>query len=151
MEQKPKPTAEELRAILRALGRTDADTATITAFTSDEDGAEYAVWRVDGERGTNVLKREKAFEIACYETFFRGGTPFVPAFLGACRVGDDDWFLTEYCEGTDLRRCDRTRLDRALDALTGLQDAFWARTDLCDRCAFIGRRRARFATRTFCP
>lgn len=138
MEQKPKPTIEELRAVLNALGRADADTARITAFTSEEDGAEYAVWRIDGDE-TAVLKRAKAFEIACYETYFRDGTPYVPALLGTCRTGDGDWLLTEYCEGRDLRRCDRPRLIKAIDALAGLQNAFWQRADLYDSCITMER------------
>lgn len=136
MEERPKPTTEELRAVLRTLKRADADTARITAFTSDEDGSEYAVWRIDGG-GTTVLKRAKAYEIACYEAYFRDGTPYVPAMLGTVRIGEDDWFLTEFCDGNDLCRCDRTRLINALDALTGLQDAFWQREDLYDTCITI--------------
>ncbi|MBR0507925.1 MAG: phosphotransferase [Clostridia bacterium] len=138
MEQKPKPTTEELRAVLNALGRTDASTAKITAFTAEEDGAEYAVWRIDGDE-TAVLKRAKAFEIACYETYFRSGTPYVPALLGTCRIGDDDWLLTEYCEGRDLCRCDRPRLVKAIDALAGLQNAFWERADLYGSCVTMER------------
>ena len=139
MEQKPKPTEKELRSILRSLKVSDADTARITAFTSSEDGAEYAVWRIDGGKTTTVLKRAKAYEIACYETFFRDPTPYVPAFLGSARIDDSSWFITEYCEGTDLCRCDRARLSRVLDALIGLQDAFWQRESLYDRCVTMER------------
>ena len=117
MEQQLKPTVEKLRSILARIGLAEADRADIRAFTCAEDGTEYAVWLVDTEAQKTVLKRAKAYELACYENFFSEPTDSVPALLGACRDGDVDWFLTEYCEGEDLRRCDTKRLLRALDAL----------------------------------
>lgn len=134
MEQQLKPTVEKLRSILARIGLAEADRADIRAFTCAEDGTEYAVWLVETEAQKTVLKRAKAYELACYENFFSEPTDSVPALLGACRDGDVDWFLTEYCEGEDLRRCDTKRLLRALDALIALQDRFWQREDLYDCC-----------------
>ncbi|MBR4906168.1 MAG: phosphotransferase [Clostridia bacterium] len=130
MEQKQKPTSKELIAVLDRLGYPGIRAEQISPFLCEEDGAEYAVWLVDTGTQKCVLKRAKGNELAIYRTFFSERKPYVPAFLGACESGGDAYFLTEYCPGTDLRRCDREKLIKALDALILMQDEFWERTDL---------------------
>ena len=130
MEQKQKPTSKELIAVLDRLGYPGIRADRISPFLCEEDGAEYAVWLVDTGAQKCVLKRAKGNELAIYRAFFSERKPYVPAFLGACESGGDAFFLTEYCPGTDLRRCDREKLIKALDALILMQDEFWERTDL---------------------
>ena len=129
MEEKQKPTVAGLSGILDRLGLPGVRAEQISPFICDEDGAEYAVWLVETDE-KRVLKRAKGNEIAIYNSFFRERKPYVPAFLGACEYGGDTYFLTEYCPGKDLRRCDRERLIKALDALIRMQDEFWQREDL---------------------
>lgn len=130
MEQ--KPTSKDLIAILDRLGYSGIHAEQISPFLCEEDGTEYAVWLVDTGAQKCVLKRAKGNELAICRTFFSEQKPYVPAFLGACESGGDAYFLTEYCPGTDLRRCDREKLIKALDALIRMQDEFWGRKDLYD-------------------
>ena len=133
MEEKRKPTIGELREILSLLGMEAVTDGAITAFTSDEDGAEYAVWRIDADPPC-VLKRAKAYELPVYRSFFAEKKPYVPALLGSCTYNGDDYFLTEYVPLHDLRICDRKRLVPALDALVASQEEYWQREDLYDVC-----------------
>ena len=130
MEQKQKPTSKELIAVLDRLGYPGIRAEQISPFLCGEDGAEYAVWLVDTGAQKCVLKRAKGNELAICRTFFSERKPYVPAFLGACESDGGTFFLTEYCPGEDLRRCDREKLIKALDALILMQDEFWERTDL---------------------
>ena len=130
MEQKQKPTAAELSGILDRLGYPGIRADRISPFLCEEDGSEYAVWLVDTGAQKYVLKRAKGNELAIYQTFFRERKPYVPAYLGACEANGDTYFLTEYCPGADLRRCDREGLIKALDALIRMQDEFWGCEDL---------------------
>jgi hypothetical protein len=108
--------------------------SSVKAFVSDEGGDEYAVWLIDNGSKKTVLKQAKAYEIAAYHCFFSGGQPYVPTFLGACHYKDQEYFLTEFFPGTDLRVCDRRRLTLVLDALAEMQNEFWERTELYDAC-----------------
>ncbi len=128
MEQ--KPTQKALCDILDRLGYPGIREDAIAAFLCEEDGAEYAVWLVDAGERKYVLKRAKGNELELYRTFFRERKPYVPAFLGECTFDDGAYFLTEYCPGENLRRCDREKLKKALDALIAMQDEFWQRADL---------------------
>ncbi len=132
MEEKPKPTKIELQAILALLGRPGVGEEQITAFTAEEDGAEYSVWLVDTGAEKCVLKRVKEHELEAYRCFFSEKKPYVPAFLGACEFGGAEYFLTEYFPGEIMSRCTREKLIKALDALTAMQDEFWQREDLYD-------------------
>ena len=134
MEEKQRPTNDTLKAILKKLGLSGIVDEAIHAFVSDEDGYEYAVWKIDTGEKPVVLKRAKGMELEAYRCFFREKKPYVPAFLGACAWGDDAYFLTEYVPGRDLRICDRAGLGKALDALVEMQDEFWQREALYDCC-----------------
>ena len=130
MGEKHNPTPTDLICILDRLGYPGIRAEQISPFLCEEDGAEYAVWLVDTGAQKVVLKRSKGNEIAIYRTFFCEKKPYVPAFLGSCESDGDTYFLTEYCPGEDLRRCDREKLIKALDALISMQDEYWERADL---------------------
>ena len=131
MEEKT-PTTRELTEILAKLGLPGIGEEAIRAFTAEEDGGAYAVWRIDTGSGKYVLKRAKAFELETYRCFFREKKPYAPAFYGSCAFGGAEYFLMEYCTGEDLCRCEREKLRKALDALIEMQDEFWQREELYD-------------------
>lgn len=139
MDEKQRPAKDTLKAILQKLGLPGIGDEAIQAFTSDEDGCEYAVWKIDTGEKPVVLKRAKGMELEAYRCFFREKKPYVPAFLGACPFGGDTYFLTEYCSGRDLRICDRAGLIKALDALVEMQDEFWQREALYGSCMTLDK------------
>ena len=126
------PTTGELPEILAKLGLPGITDEAIRAFTAEEDGSEYAVWRIDAGSGSYVLKRAKAFELETYRCFFRNKKSYAPAFYGSCAFDGTEYFLMEYCPGEDLRRCEREKLRKALDALIEMQEEFWQREALYD-------------------
>ena len=77
-----------------------------------------------------MLKRAKAYETEVYRCFFKERRPYVPAFIGSTKYGEETYFLTEYCQGEDLRICKREKLRKVIEALTAMQDEFWQREDL---------------------
>ena len=93
-------------------------------------GAGFPGSSIDAGSGSYVLKRAKAFELETYRCFFRDKKPYAPAFFGSCAFGGAEYFLMEYCPGEDLRRCEREKLRKALDALIEMQDEFWQREEL---------------------
>ena len=133
------PTKKELTEILARLGLPGIGEESITAFTDDEDGYEYAVWLIDAGKEKYVLKRAKAFELEAFRCFFSDRKSYVPAFFGSCEYDGKDFFLMEYCPGEDLRRCEREKLRKALDALIEMQDEFWQREELYDSVVTLGR------------
>jgi len=134
MKEKQRPTIPEIKTILTQFDISSVSDSSVKAFVSDEGGDEYAVWLIDNGSKKTVLKQAKAYEIAAYHCFFSGGQPYVPTFLGACHYKDQEYFLTEFFSGTDLRVCDRRRLTLVLDALAEMQNEFWERTELYDAC-----------------
>ena len=134
MEEKQRPTIPEIKTILTQFDISSVSDSSVKAFVSDEGGDEYAVWLIDNGSKKTVLKQAKAYEIDAYHCFFSGGQPYVPTFLGSCHYKDQEYFLTEFFSGTDLRVCDRRRLTLVLDALAEMQNEFWERTELYDAC-----------------
>ena len=92
------------------------------------------VWLVDNGCTKYVLKQAKAYEIDAYHCFFSDRQPYIPSFFGACHYNGQEYFITEFFAGTDLRVCDRKRLTLVLDALAEMQNEFWERTELYDAC-----------------
>lgn len=134
MEEKQRPSLSELRTILAGLGISGVSESSVRAFVSEEDGSEYAVWMIEDGNTRKVLKQAKAYEMEAYRRFFTGRQPYFPSFLGSCQYKGQEYFLTEYFQGTDLRVCERKRLTLVLDALAEMQNEFWQRTDLYDAC-----------------
>ncbi len=134
MEEKQRPTLSEIKTILAQFEISGVSDSSVRAFVSQEDGSEYAVWLVDNGCMKYVLKQAKAYEIDAYRCFFCGGQPYVPSFFGACQYNGQEYFLTEFFPGTDLRFCERKRLTLVLDALAEMQNEFWERTELYDAC-----------------
>lgn len=118
---------EQFRHILQAMGHP-AVVLEAEAFRAEEDGREYAVWKLRTDRGPLVLKKTIPREQAVYETFFREGGA-VPRVYGFCEYGGETWMLMEFVSGESMSRCTRSRLIRTLDALIEVQDRWWEDRD----------------------
>lgn len=136
MDGKRMPSAEELSAVLSLFGLSEAK---LEQFRDAEDGSPYAVWLVRSGSGDLVLKRAKAYEAEVYRTFFPVRKSYAPALLGSATHDGEAYLLLEYSPGEDLRRCDRTRLVPALDALGAMQNEYWQREDLYDAACTLDR------------
>lgn len=134
MEEKQRPSLSEIKAILTQFEIPGVCDSSVKAFVSEEGGNEYLVWLVDNGCTKYVLKQAKAYEIDAYRCFFSDRQPYIPSFFGACHYNGQEYFITEFFAGTDLRVCDRRRLTLVLDALAEMQNEFWERTELYDAC-----------------
>lgn len=130
MDKKPRPTKDRLIEILALLGVRGAEKADIRAFIDEEDGSEYAAWHIITAERKCVLKRAKEFELEAYRCFFNEKKAYAPEFFGAVQYDCCDYLLMEYCTGETLRRCEREKLIKALDALIAMQDEYWERREL---------------------
>lgn len=106
-------------------GQTD-----ISAFTCEEDGEAYDVWKVTADNKSYVLKKAGEREISVYHTFLKSAEQGVPHFYKSYQGQDSAFFLMEYIEGGNLRKCDRESLTAVLDALIYLQEMYWERREL---------------------
>lgn len=113
----------EMHAALEQMGIENV--LEMIPFPREEDDTLYEVWKVTTPEGEYVLKKAKSHELAVYDAFFREKLPGAPGFLGSTMVDDDSYILMEYVAGEDLRRCDRSGLTAAVDALISLQERFW--------------------------
>lgn len=114
----------EIQKILAQMGYC-VDGMQSSVFKSEEDDADYAVWKVTIAGENYVLKEAKERELNIYQTFLRTSTPSAPHLYGVTRYQNKAYFLMEYAPGTDLRHCTRRKLTLALDALIALQDRYW--------------------------
>ncbi len=105
------------------------DCAVFTPFINAEDGSDYEVWLVTVGNEKYVLKKAKNNEVQVYSAFFSVPVAGAPRFYGAVSVDGAEYLLIEYVAGSDLCKCDRASLTKALDALISLQDKFW---DSCE-------------------
>ena len=103
--------------------------AQAVPFQNAEDGSDYEVWKVTADGTHHVLKKAKEQELSVYSAFFKDVSAGAPRFLSSARWEGEDYFLMEYVEGEDLRRCTRPALTAALDALIHLQDRYWETDD----------------------
>ncbi len=137
--EKKRITDKELTNIAAELGIPGDSIEEIAPFICDEDGNEYEVWSVRTAGGRYVLKKAKGLETECYSSFFSGGKPYAPAFLGSCRYGNDVFLLLEYCPGETLKLDEPEMLRKTIDALAQMQDEFWQREDLCGSAVTMER------------
>lgn len=108
--------------------------ATVEAFENEEDGEEYAVWKVQTGSDIFVLKKTTKQELSVYNTFLNSVSLGAPRLYKSVDCGDDTFILIEYIDGNNLRKCDRSSLTAALDALIYLQNKYWERRDLQNLC-----------------
>lgn len=104
--------------------------AKVSAFKNEEDGEDYAVWKVSTAEKTFVLKKAKECELEIYEKFLSTENNFAPKLYKTVSTDDGDFLLMEYAEGETLMKCSREKLVLALDALIAMQKKFWGNTEL---------------------
>lgn len=106
--------------------------AEITTFKCAEDGEDYDVWKIEADNAAYVLKKASEQELAVYDTFLKSVEFGAPNFYKSICHHGESFFLMEYIEGNDLRKCDRKSLRTALDALIYLQNTYWEKRELQD-------------------
>lgn len=114
---------KQLRHILHILA-PGLELLSAEPFRAEEDGREYAVWRLGTNRGELVLKKTDPMERAVYETFFREGGP-APRVHAFGEIDGEVWMLMELVPGESMSRCSRDRLILLLDALIESQKKWW--------------------------
>lgn len=114
---------KNIRSILSALG-TELQLQSFEPFRAEEDGRDYAVWKLCTDRGTLVLKRTTDMERAVYETFFRDGGPG-PEVYAFGTYENEVYMLMEFVPGSSMSHCTRPRLVKTLEALTESQRRWW--------------------------
>ena len=120
------PSLHSIREILEKMGFSSAkDTLSAVAFTSEEDGAPYAVWRIDTAERTYVLKQAKGDEPWIYSTYLNIESPSVPRLYAVAHHEEHDYLLTEFVSGKSLLALDKANLPQVLDALIDLQRRYW--------------------------
>lgn len=111
--------------ILSRLGFGPGEVTDISPFRNEEDGEEYSVWKMTAGDRIYVLKQAKEYEEEVYTTFLSGDTGYAPRLYGVTERDGKAYLLTEYISGEDLRYCTREKLQKALDALIAMQEAWW--------------------------
>lgn len=116
----------EIQKISQIIGCIDPNISVndAKAFRSEEDGAEYHVWKIFTDSEPLVLKKIQPREKDVYRHFFTQGGP-VPKVFGYF----EDWILMEYIPGHTLSRCCREDLILALDGLIESQRKFWIKEE----------------------
>ena len=119
-------TTEYICKILEKMGfPADKDTLSAVAFTSEEDGEPYAVWKINTAGKTYVLKEAKDDELAVYSSFLNIKNLSAPRLFATVRYGNHDYILMKYIAGRTLLALDRSSLILTLDALIDLQKRYW--------------------------
>ncbi|MBQ7874776.1 MAG: phosphotransferase, partial [Oscillospiraceae bacterium] len=112
----------QIAEILETMGIFGAE---ISAFKNEEDGDDYAVWKLSTPENTLVLKKAKEYELEIYESFLSTENDFAPKLYKTARTDDGDYLLMEYVPGETLIKCTREKLILALDALISMQKSYW--------------------------
>jgi len=115
---KPETAAYAARRILGEMPER------MTLIPHEEGGGFYSAWKVDCFGGTFFLKQSCPTELSIYERTARDSAGF-PAYLGSAYFRGKPYLLLEYIEGHDMMRCTRGDLILVLDALIGIQRAYW--------------------------
>ncbi len=117
-----------IREIIAKMGF--GEQAEVTAFKHEEDGSDYAVWKIEEGGVTRVLKKTKKQEMDVYDAFLVSTECGVPRFYKSIEYDGELFILMEYIEGHNLQKCDRKSLTAVLDALTYLQNMYWEKREL---------------------
>ena len=130
----------DLRAMIDRMDAVSIPTkATVTQLKHEEDDSPYAVWRIDADTSSYILKEAKGNEAAIYQSILAGLTEGVPVLYQVISDGEKTYLLMEYIKGEDLCKCNRRKLVRALDALISLQQKTWESKELA-HCGYSFER-----------
>lgn len=97
----------------------------IESFKSEEDGSEYAVWKIKINDKYYVLKKAKAYELSVYTIFLNKLQHAVPHLYKTIDYDNSDYILIDYIDGQTMSKCTRNGLIKAVDALISIQKTFW--------------------------
>ncbi len=117
-----------IREMLAQMGFSEQ--ANVTTFKREEDGTDYDVWKIEEANTAYVLKKTSERELSVYDTFLKSAEYGVPRFCKSLNYCGELFFLMEYIEGDDLRKCDRESLTAVLEVLIHLQNMYWERREL---------------------
>ena len=122
----------------------DKEDLSAVAFTCEEDGEPYAVWKIEAGGKTYVLKQAKGDEMWVYSSFLNIESRSVPRLYATARHGEQDYLLMEFVPGETLLALDKTSIARTLDALIELQHRYRSAVDAADQFEHaLARRIAR--------
>ncbi len=97
----------------------------ITQQVCIEDGSPYAVWRIECQDNSYILKKAKGKEAVIYHKYLSDNDAFHPQLYGVTQCNGNDYLLMEYFPGNDLTRCNRRDLTVVLDAIIAMQSKYW--------------------------
>ena len=117
--------------ILNKMGFSKEELTDLTCepFLSEEDGAEYSVFKLSFLGGTFVLKKAKGNEIEVYSALPKAAL-WAPKLYGTAKYLGEDYILIEYIPGKPLTRLDRKGLTKTLDAIIDMQEQFYGVVEL---------------------
>ncbi len=117
-----------IREILSQMGF--GEQAKVTTVKREEDGTDYDVWKIEDNNIAYVLKKTSERELSVYNTFLTSAEYGAPRIYKSLNYCGELFFLMEYIEGHDLRKCDRESLTAVLEVLIYLQNMYWERREL---------------------
>ena len=97
----------------------------IIRIKSVEDNAEYNVWKIETLNKNLLLKETKSNEYEIYKEFLSVLDLAVPKIYSQMNYKDKHYILTEFIEGTDLCKSNRTNLIKVLDSLIYITNVYW--------------------------
>ena len=116
----------ELRSILDQIDAVSiSKEATLTQLKHEEDNEPYQVWKMDTPGAAYILKEAKGNEKEVYSSVLTASCSCAPALRQIVETEEKTYLLMDYIEGEDLCKCDRRKLQLALDALISLQEKTW--------------------------
>ena len=118
----------DMNGILELMG-FDPEEAEVTVFKNEEDGEDYAVWKIISGGESFVLKEAKKYETEIYEAFLKNISGPVPKLYKTANADGKTYILMEFIEGKSILNCTRKRTKAALDALMELQEQYWGKAE----------------------
>lgn len=116
----------ELRSILDQIDAVSiSKEATLTQLKHEEDNEPYQVWKMDTHGAAYILKEAKGNEKEVYSSVLTASCSCAPALRQIVETEEKTYLLMDHIEGEDLCKCDRRKLQLALDALISLQEKTW--------------------------
>lgn len=124
----------ELKEIIASINAVQiSDQAAIRQLKHPEDDEPYQVWIIQTDHDRYILKEAKEYEAETYQKILSVlKEDSVPSLYQTIVADGKTYLLMEYIEGTDLCKCNRSRLIAALNALISLQRKTWENQTFAD-------------------
>lgn len=98
---------------------------SVKPFVSSEDGSDYNTWLLSYKDKRYVLKKAKNFETEIYANLLKNVSEGAPKYVADFSFDNEQYLIIEYIDGTDLCKCTRDSLIKAIDALIAIQEQYW--------------------------